>query len=348
MDHPFPVVEVSGDSYAMGCQHGEQAGPLVKRYVGLIAKLVGASLESLCAGAAAYLPLIEDLSPEFVREVRGLAAGAGITIEEALLCQVRGTAARVPLEGCTAFAVTGSATADGRTIGAQNIDHEPEYADILVLLRVKPDDGRPEALILTPAGQLGYQGMNAWGLAHFSNGLSDYEWRMGLPHYPLKRLLLEQRTVAEAITLMADNRTCTAGNVLLCDGHGHLGDVEYRPEGVAEYRGPWPDAVLHTNHYLSEEFSVRETHSVLDSRARFDRLRELVRENWGQITVDTVKQILADHQGDPCAICRHGGTPGERFGSYHSVAGLIAEPEKRLLHVRRGHGCLGFWRSYDL
>jgi hypothetical protein len=332
----------------MGYQHGEQAGALVKQYVRLIAKLTGAPLHSLCAGAAVYLPLLENLSPAFVAEVRGLADGAGITIEEALLCQVRGTAARVPVEGCTAFAVTGSATADGGTLGAQNIDHEPEYADIMVLLWVKPDDGRPEALMPTVAGQLGYQGMNEWGLAHFSNGLFDYEWQMGLPHYPLKRLLLEQRAVADGIALMANNRTCTAGNVLLCDGQGHLGDVEYRPEGISVCAGQWPDAVLHTNHYLSEAFSVHETHSVVDSRARLGRLRELLREDWGQITVDTVQQILADHQGDPCAICRHGGTPGERFGGYHSVAGLIAEPDKRLLHVRRGHGCLGFWRSYDL
>jgi len=348
MDHPFPLVEVSGDSYAMGYQHGEQAGVLVRHYSRLIEKSTGVSLESLRARAGAYLPLIENLSPEFVKEIRGLADGAGISFEEALLCQARGTAARVPLEGCTAFALTGSATPDGATLGAQNIDQEPEYADIMILLRVQPDDGRPEALILTPAGQLGYQGMNEWGLAHFSNALFDSDWQMGLPHYPLKRLLLEQRTVGEAIGLMASHRTCSAGNVLLCDGQGHIGDVEYRPEGIDVPEADSPDAILHTNHYLSTEFRIYETHSVLDSRDRLNRLRQLVRDNWGQIAVDTVKQMLADHEGDPCGICRHGGTPGQRFAGYHTVAGLIAEPEKRLLHVRRGHGCLGFWRPYSL
>jgi isopenicillin-N N-acyltransferase-like protein len=332
----------------MGYQHGEQAGALVKHYAHLIARHTGTSLESLCTRAVAYLPLMEELSPEFVKEVRGLADGAGISFEEALLCQARGTAARAPLDGCTALALTGSATADGATLGAQNIDQEPEYADIMILLRVQPDDGRPEALMLTPAGQLGYQGMNEWGLAHFSNALFDSDWRMGLPHYPLKRVLLEQQTVGQAIDLMASHRTCSAGNVLLCDGRGHIGDVEYRPEGIAVYDGESPEALLHTNHYLSNEFSAHETHSVLDSRDRLNRLRQLIRDNWGQITVDTVKQLLADHQGDPCAICRHGGTPGERFGGFHTVAGLIAEPNKRRLHVRRGHGCLGFWRSYDL
>ena len=348
MDHPFPLVEVSGDAYAMGHQHGKQAGALVKRYGRLIERDTGDPLDSLCARVVAYLPLLEELSPAFVEEVRGLAAGAEITFEEALVCQARGASARAPLDACTSFAVTGSATADGETLAGQNIDHEPEYADVTILLHVKPTDGRPEALILTPAGQLGYQGMNQWGLAHFSNGLSDYDWQMGLPHYPLKRLLLEQRTVSEAIDVMAANRTCSAGNVVLCDGQGSIGDVEFRPEGIAVYGCESPDARLHTNHYLTAEYGPHETNSVSDSRPRLKRLQQLVDEHWGQITLDSVKELLADHRGDPVGICRHGGAPGERFDGYHSIAGLIAEPEKRRLHVRRGHGCLGLWRAYEL
>jgi len=348
MDHPFPLVKVSGDSYAMGYQHGEQVGALVKRYGRLIERLTNVPLESLCARAVAYLPLLQDLSPALVEEVRGLAAGAGITLEEALVCQTRGAAARAPLDACTSLAVTGSATADGKTLAGQNIDLEPEYADVTILLRVKPTDGRPEALMLTMAGQLGYQGMNHWGLTHLANGLFDHDWRMGLPHYPLKRLLLEQQTVSQAMDVLAANRACSAGNVVLCDGQGHIGDVEFRSEGIAVYEGESPDARLHTNHYLTREFGVHETNSVSDSQPRLKRLQRLVHENWGEITLDTVKQFLADHSGDPSAICRHGGTPGERFDGYHSIAGLIAEPEKRRLNVRRGHGCLGFWQAYDL
>jgi hypothetical protein len=71
-------------------------------------------------------------------------------------------------------------------------------------------------------------------------------------------------------------------------------------------------------------------------------MRSLVREQWGSVTVDTLKIMLADHEGDPAAICRH----GERH--MHSVSGYIAEPEKRVLHVRRGHGCLGAWQAYEI
>ena len=70
--------------------------------------------------------------------------------------------------------------------------------------------------------------------------------------------------------------------------------------------------------------------------------RHLVRESWGRITAETMKVVLADHEGDPGGICRHGES-----GS-HSVTGYIAEPAAGLFHVRRGHGCTGTWTAYEV
>ena len=55
-----------------------------------------------------------------------------------------------------------------------------------------------------------------------------------------------------------------------------------------------------------------------------------------------IKEILSDHDGHPAGICRHGAD-----GMY-SISGYIAEAEKRLLHVRRGPGCLGQWKTYTV
>ena len=35
-------------------------------------------------------------------------------------------------------------------------------------------------------------GMNQHGVAHFANALYNAPWRPGLPHYPLKRTLLDR------------------------------------------------------------------------------------------------------------------------------------------------------------
>ena len=69
-------------------------------------------------------------------------------------------------------------------------------------------------------------------------------------------------------------------------------------------------------------------------------MQVLIQEKWGAITVDTMKNVLSDHHNDPGGICRHGET------GFHSISGYIAEPAKGVLHIRRGHGCLGTWQAY--
>lgn len=336
----FPLVEVSGSSYDMGYQHGRQASDRIQAYLSWIEKMTRRPRGTLCANAMRFLPYIKALSGDYVQEISGLSAGAGISFEEAMLCQARGEAAHRWGTGCTAFALTGKATADGNPLAGQNQDLPTGFSDVAIVLRVHPNDGRPPAVIFTFAGQLGYSGMNRFGVAHFANALYNSKWRPGLPHYPLKRVMLEQRTVSEVVDLARRYRTCSAANLVLCDGQGHVGDVEIRPEGVAVFDGDNPDQRLHTNHYLTKEFAPYETGTLPDSVPRLARIRALVEQHWGKITVDTMKQILADHEGYPASICRHGA------GRMDSISGYIAEPAKGLLHIRRGHGCDGSWHAY--
>jgi len=337
--HTFPLIEARGSAYAMGRQHGEQAAALIRRYLLLIERITGKPRDVLCRNAMRFLPRMRALSEAFVAEVRGLAEGAGISFEEAVLCQVRGEASAA-WEGCTAFALRGEATRDGHALVGQNQDLPPEFGDVSILLRILPDDGRPRALLYTFAGQLGYFGMNAHGVANYANSVYDYAWQPGLAHYPLKRATLEQRTVAECVALFQRHPVCSAANTVLCDGQGEILSLEIRPEGAAPYRGEHPDAIIHTNHYLSAEFRPLETGSLPDSFPRHARMSALVREHWGRITVETLQAFLADHAGDPAGICRHGA------GDMHTTSGHIAEPERGLLHIRRGHGCLGSWETY--
>jgi len=342
MGSPFPLVQAYGTSYQMGRQHGEQAAGLIRRYLLLIERVTGQPRDALCRNALHFLPRIEALSPPFVEEIRGLAEGAGVTFEEALLCQVRGEAAQVWEGGCTAFALRGQATADGSLLIGQNQDMIPEFEEVSIVLRLAPSDGRPRALLYTFAGQLGYFGMNQFGVCNYANSLYDYRWQPGLAHYPLKRVAMEQRDVPSCVSLFRSHRVCSAANTLLGDGTGQMANLEIRAEGVAIYPGEHPDAIVHTNHYLSADYRALETGSLPDSFARHQRMSDLVREHWGRITVERLQEMLADHQNDPTAICRHGG------GGWHSTSGHIAEPQKGILHIRRGHGCLGWWETYQV
>ena len=341
--HHFPLVSVSGTPREMGRQHGAQAAPLIAGYLAWIEKTTGTDRGELGRRARAFEPFIDALNPLLLDEVRGLAEGAAIPYEHALLCQTRGEAAKAPLnEGCTAFALKGAATRKGQTLAGQNQDLPPEFADLGIVLHLKPADGRPRAMTFTFAGQLGYMGMNHLGVAHFANGLGDAQWQLALPHYPLKRTLLEQRDIPACLDLLQKHRMCSPANMVFCDGADQIADVEIRPEGIALYPDEDPDRRLHTNHYLTPEYAPHETHRTADSVPRLIRVRELVQAYWGSIDVGIMQEILADHQGDPGAICRHGE------GGSHSICGYIAEPDKGLFHVRRGHGCLGTWTAYEV
>ncbi len=338
----FPLIEVSGTSYEMGYQHGAQVQNLVHRYLLWIEKLTGKPREVLCRNAMSLLPYLEALSPSLIEEVKGLAAGADISLEEAVLCQARAEAGHAGEGGCSAFALTGEATADGNPLAGQNQDLEPEYADVAILLRVSPTDERPSALMFTFAGQLGYSGMNEYGLAHFANALYGFRWSLGLPHYPLKRRLLEKRSVGECLDLLSRHRTCSAANMVLSDREGNICDVEVRPDAIAIFDDDNPNWRVHTNHYVTDRFARFEDHTLPDSCPRLDRMRLLIREHWANITTETMKEILSDHEGNPSAICRHGAD------SMQSISGYVAESSKGLLHVRRGLGCTGAWSTYEV
>src|SRR5581483_4862897 len=160
----FPFIEVSGSAFQMGFQHGRQAEPLIRKYLEWIEKLTGIERERLRSNALRFLPHIRKLSPQYVEEIFGLAEGARLEIADAVLCQARAEAAHRWDSACTAFALTGRATADGLPLAGQNQDLEPAYADMAIVLHVRPGDGRPAAVMFTFAGQLGYAGMNQFGV----------------------------------------------------------------------------------------------------------------------------------------------------------------------------------------
>ena len=155
--------------------------------------------------------------------------------------------------------------------------------------------------------------------------------------------MLEQKNVQQCVNLLRDNKACSAANAVICDGQGGVADVEIRPEeGIAIFEDENPHQRIHANDYVTEQFARFEDGTLPDSPARAKRFRALVKQSWGKITVDTLKEFLADHEGDPGAICRHGGA------GIYSMCGYIAQPARGLLHVRHGHGCTGTWHAYEV
>jgi predicted choloylglycine hydrolase len=226
MPRGYPLFEARGTHHELGRQHGEQCRDRLRAFVDYLGQILKLSRAQIQARALGFLPLFEKHCPQLVDEVGGLAEGANVPFPEALAVQMRGELGPMADEACTTFVISAGSAAAGQTLIGQNSDVEPELEELAYLLRLEPV-GKPALLMWTFGGQIGYHGMNDAGVAHFANSLGGGPaWRFGLPHYPIKRMMLEQRTVGGVLDLLGRVPVCSSGNYVICDGEGRIADVE--------------------------------------------------------------------------------------------------------------------------
>ena len=352
MTQQYPLFEAHGEPRELGRQHGEQASAQIHGYLEFLAESLRVTREQLRLRAMQFQHLFEEHCPSLLTETAGLAEGAGLTLADALVAQLRGELAQVSDGACTTFAIDTSGTATNTTFAGQTSDNPPELEQFGYVLKLRPTN-KPAVLMWTFGGMLGYHGINEHGVSQFANALGGGPgWKFALSHYPLKRLILEQRSLDEVLRLMREFPVCSNGNYMLADGSGAILDVELTSEGpfvpAAQSR-----FLVHSNHFLCPEHACEANwqHSLPDSFPRLDRLRTLIDERFGSVRLEDVRQFLADHAGYPVSICRHShaGPSGPMLDSSgKTVAALIAEPEHRRLHVALGNPCENPFVTYSL
>jgi hypothetical protein len=122
---------------------------------------------------------------------------AGIELAEALAVNIRGELHQAHAEGCTTYVISRAGAFNRKMLAGQNSDLTPEVPPLGYVLHLKPVN-KPEILMWTFGGMIGYHGMNSAGVSQFNNALGGGpRSRMGLPHYPVKRMMLESRRGAK-------------------------------------------------------------------------------------------------------------------------------------------------------
>lgn len=362
----LPLITVRGGPYERGVQHGSQCGDLIRRYQDVLLQTVSqeASLraldtsrqltrDDLLARAMTFLPQMEAFAPHLIEEVRGIADGAKVEFAEALLINVRaevmgvtsigagGMPVGAGIDACTAFGLGRTATYSRSIMSGQNLDQNPLNQDLQIVLKVEPDEG-PAMLMCTFAGLVGYPGINEHGISFFQNALSTSFWmETGIPHYFLKRVLLEQTTLDDCLDVIANAPVCSSANYVLTDEHEIL-NIELTPDdyavGVAEN-----DLVVHTNHFFCPTFARDDQLLPMmpDSTERAIRLTDRINRRLSIITLDDMKLFLSDHDGYPTGICRHDE-------SMVTISSIIAEPTQGRMHIALGNPCTSEYVTYSL
>ncbi len=332
-----PFVRLRGSPFEVGFQHGAARQNALAEFIDddlcRINKLApsAVTLAELSPVLADYAAAIATATPALGEEIIGLASGAGITPEEAVLLQARRELIgyqKIPTRGdCTTYASLTAGPSHSPVL-AQTVDLNGNLDDQIAVLDVGLSGSSREALVLSFGGLLGYLGINSDGLAIGLNLVLGGAWHPGLPPYLAIRHLLDNAgSVAQALDILAGLPLASSRSLTLCDPAA-VSCVEILG---GELRVTADRQSAHTNHYLHPDFASADELNV------FARNSSLLRLKAGQAALADATSGLdvEEHFGllTQPAICV--GDTGD-IRRERTVAAVVMLPERGELHLRPG------------
>ncbi|MFW6195123.1 MAG: C45 family autoproteolytic acyltransferase/hydrolase [Chloroflexota bacterium] len=353
----FPELEVSGSPREMGRQTGEAFRELVRGWSGLVVERFNTGSgtpithEQALGVARSALRVAEDHSPDVVEELRGVAEGAGVSVEQVMLVNVKNqlSAALRGSHGCTTVAAEPRATEDGAGIIGQNWNNDPAADEYSVVLTRRPLDA-PASMSWLQPGVAGYMGVGETGMAVCLNAMPGQSRAEGLPWYFIVRRLLESRSLDEAVSEAERGPRAIPANAGMMTPQG-AADLEVMIDRVGVLRADEHGIMTHTNHCLHPDLqAVNSEHGdgiFPQSYERCGRAAELLRNAGLPVAPAAFETILSDHEGFPRSICRH-PNDDERTGHLRSVVSLIMESDHCRMLVSRGNPCERPYEEYRM
>lgn len=353
MIEPIPFIDVSGSPYERGRQHGAAVPARVKRSI----ELYGGQLGELGYDAAAKSALIGEFATEieafgahYIEEMRGIADGAGVLLEDVIMINARTEViAKARLvknrqveldeeldDGCTGAVILPERSATGAVIHGQNWDWKAECAETAIVLRVRREDG-PDILTFVEAGGLARSGMNSAGICITANYLeSERDFtQTGVPLALIRRKVLEQEHFAFAIKAVAATPKSCSNNMMISTVQGFAIDFECAPDEAFPI---YPDdgLIVHANHWVGQTAltKIREagTPRVPDSFYRDWRVKKLLDEAGGKLGVEDLKAALFDDFLSPHSVCRP-PRPNDTGNLSATVAMVVMQPALGVMEV---------------
>ncbi|RKH07380.1 peptidase C45 [Corallococcus carmarthensis] len=330
---------VSGDALTRGAQHGEALRKEIQDFVrddfARVNRIRHAPLSAarIWRIVDEHRQVLEAEVPELAREVQGLARGADIRYEEALLLQLRreliGAPAGPAGGDCSTLAVR---DAQGRRM-AQTVDQDGLIADLGIVLRILPEhDGAPEVLMFTFAGLLGYLGLNSFGLGVSINLLTSDMEGPGVPPYLLVREALTRPDAASAVDRLGALRRASARALTLFDAQG-VTCCEFTPSRLRVWQA---HSFLRTNHFLHEELVPHDRLNIFSRNGSRKRLELLKAGLPAAVDDASTFTLLSDHSLFPTGLCAHAEGDIRRPDT---VAAVVMRPDEGVLSVVKGNPC---------
>ncbi|NYT80809.1 peptidase C45 [Alcaligenaceae bacterium] len=348
----FPLVEVSGSPYERGRQHGAAVPDRIRASVALYKGQLdrrGVTPQRLQQLAQAMEKTIADYDEAYLEELRGIAAGARLSLAEIITVNCRtemmfghGALAQAPQEpddGCTGIIVLPEASANGKLLHAHNWDWRQECVGTGIVLLMRRSDG-PDLLTFTEAGALARHGFNSAGVSLSGNFLGsdrDYQQPAEVPLVLVRRKMLESANICAAMKVLWGARRFCSNNLMLAQAEGEAVNLECAPDEIF-WLTPVDGILVHANHWLcpAARAKLQDTGLAMtpDSIYRQRRVSAAMHGRSGGIDWDTIKEALADDFAKPDGVLRY-----PKPSSFDSISATVAttcmEPASGFMHIAR-------------
>lgn len=314
------VTPVSGPPRQRGEAIGRAHRDAIGRVVGL--------RTTPSAAIRPYAECVREQLPWIAAEVAGLAAGSGVTVEDAWWLQLRRELNPYPAGDCSTAALPGAG------LLGQTVDLPPELGHGLHLLDIDSDAESPAALVVTFAGLLGYLGINSAGLAVGINMVQSADWGTGVPPYLLVRAVLRCADLDDAVELLRRTPRASSRCLTLLAGH----DAVLVEMTATELRTSTASVIAMTNHYLHPDLApldASDPTTRMESRLRRRRLRTMLESAAPNLAglqnalLDKAFQVGPAHPA-----------PADQPapGPLATVATAVLDPGRGAVHLRPGQG----------
>lgn len=332
------LVEIEGPAFERGLSYGQQADVQLRHGLEVYRDLFlqhNLSWDSVLEYAVQLRESLAPQVPAAMEEIRGIAQGAGVKLEEVLVINGRSEIINLHAQrpkdtsslddGCTAAVVLPELSENGRLLHVQNWDWLPECADSTVVLKIRSDD-HPDILTYVEAGGLARAGFNSEGVAITGNNLvsaQDGFAPFGVPLSVIRRQILEAGGYSQALTeLYRLPRTVSNNMTISCAVSGDCLNFETTPSTIY-WQAPDGPCMTHSNHFTTPLARMHEQDKGIargaDTLFRDRRLRQLIECTGTQHTLVTLSHALDDRFGSPRGIVRVPQDNGGETNAYLSA-----------------------------
>ncbi|MHA1791664.1 MAG: C45 family autoproteolytic acyltransferase/hydrolase [Promethearchaeota archaeon] len=315
---------------------------------------------------------LEKYLPRQHEKLLGIAKGAGISSRlvyglnfvEVMSGDPKSSYEKPLVQACSMIFAVPPATKNNAILYGRNYDFPPVLQPFQMVRIEKPDDGFKN-VNLSQFPLVGtHVGLNEKGLVvGYNYGRSwktdplDYR-KKGVPMMCLVQEALETcSTMEEVIELVTNFPARTNGaQVGILDSSGKACVIETTATRHA-LRYPEDGILAHTNLYMTEElkdanvpddikwkYKGLEIPYTKSPRERVQRAAQLLSEAKGNITIDTFKSILRDHDNrepDDFTLCTHGVSGA-------TLASIIINPKNLEFNVTDNQPCKTEYELFNL